>query len=326
MAVRAKKSGRILAVSAVLTLIPFCGACGTGQGSQDVAGGKLEVVATTTQIGDFVRNVGGDEADLHQILQPNTDPHNYEPRPSDVEITAGAKIIFENGDNLDHWMETVVDQSGGDPRVVDLGKNLPVNMPGETKGSEASTYDPHWWHDPRNAEAAVEHIRNTLIEADPNHREVYERNADIYEAEIKKLDDRIQVCMDKVPSGERKLVTDHDAFGYFANRYGITVVGAVIPSQTTQAQPSAKEVSDLIELIEKENVKAVFPESSLSPKLAETIAHETAASANNTLYGDTLGPRGTDGDTYLKMEAANATAMVEGFTGGQQSCNLSSGP
>src|SRR5262249_26208182 len=122
---------------------------------------------------------------------------------------------------------------------------------------------------------------------------------------------------------ERKLVTDHDAFGYFARRYGIDVIGAVIPSQTTQAQPSAKDVGELIELIEREGVKAVFPESSLSAKVADAIASQTGASADYTLYGDTLGPEGSPGATYLGMEAANADAMVRGFTGGERGCRLS---
>jgi ABC-type Zn uptake system ZnuABC Zn-binding protein ZnuA len=129
--------------------------------------------------------------------------------------------------------------------------------------------------------------------------------------------------MGNVPEDQRKLVTDHDAFNYFANRYGIKVVGTVIPSQSTEAQPSASETSDLISLIKSENVKAIFPESSVNPQLAQTIANETGASSNYTLYGDTLGPQGSDGDTYLKMEAANADSMVKGFTGGQQSCSIS---
>jgi ABC-type Zn uptake system ZnuABC Zn-binding protein ZnuA len=128
--------------------------------------------------------------------------------------------------------------------------------------------------------------------------------------------------MAKVPKAERKLVTDHDAFGYFAHRYGITVVGAVIPSQTTQAQPSARDISNLIALIKREHVKAVFPESSLNAKLAQTIARETGASADYTLYGDTLGPERSDGATYLSMEAANAEAMASGFTGGRLHCSL----
>ena len=131
-------------------------------------------------------------------------------------------------------------------------------------------------------------------------------------------------CLDSVPAADRKLVTDHDAFGYFANRYGIQVVGAVIPSQTTQAQPNAQDLSNLADLVRSENVKAIFPESSLSPKLAETIASETGATADHTLYGDTLGPAGSSGDTYLKMEAANANSMVEGFTGGQSKCEIAS--
>lgn len=300
-------------------------AVGCGGGSGEAAGGRLRVVATTTQIGDFVRQVGGGTADVHQILQPNSDPHDYEPRPNDVLKTAEAGLVFVNGDNLDGWMNDVVSESGGDPTVVDLGEGVPVEFLGEASDGETSEYDPHWWHDPRNAEAAVAQIRDVLIKADPENRGTYERNADDYTAKIEELDAGIRSCMDEVPADERKLVTDHDAFGYFAERYGIEVVGAVIPSQTTQAQPSSGEVSDLISLIKRENVKAVFPESSVNPQLAQTIARETDASADYALYGDTLGEAGSSDDTYIKMEAANADAMVKGFTGGEQSCSLRSG-
>jgi ABC-type Zn uptake system ZnuABC Zn-binding protein ZnuA len=199
---------------------------------------------------------------------------------------------------------------------------VPERLPGEESGEEASRYDPHWWHDPGNAEAAVREIRDALVRADPDRKAEFERNAERYLGEIRRLDRGIRECMDRVPEGERKLVTDHDAFNYFANRYGITVVGAVIPSQTTQAQPSAGETAKLINLIKKEDVKAVFPESSLNPNVAEQIARETGASSDYTLYGDTLGPEGSDGDTYLKMEAANADAMVRGFTGGEERCEI----
>ena len=313
-----------MAVLAVGLLAAGCGQGASGPGD-DLPGGKLSVVATTTQIGDFVRRVGGEDVDVHQVLKPNTDPHEYEPRPEDVEAAAGARIVFENGDNLDRWMGEVVEQAGGDPEVVDLGVSVPVKLPGESSGPEASKYDPHWWHDPKNAEAAIEEIRDTLVAADPKDRETYQRNAKTYLARLEKLDKGIESCMDKVPQGERKLVTDHDAFSYFAKRYGVDVVGAVIPSQSTQGQPSAKELSGLVSLIKRENVKAVFPESSINPELARQIARQTGASADYTLYGDTLGPKGSDGDTYLEMEAHNATAMVEGFTGGQQTCTIPAG-
>ena len=129
--------------------------------------------------------------------------------------------------------------------------------------------------------------------------------------------------MDTVPQQDRKLVTDHDAFPYFANRYGIDVVGAVIPSQTTQAQPNAQDLSNLADLVRNEGVKAIFPESSLSPKLAQTIASETGARSDYTLYGDTLGPPDSTGDTYLHMEEANADQMVRGFTSGSRGCEVS---
>jgi ABC-type Zn uptake system ZnuABC Zn-binding protein ZnuA len=285
-----------------------------GCGSSGSDSGKVSVVATTTQIADFAREVGGDAVDVHQILAPNTDPHDYEPRPDDVTTTAGAKVVFTNGDNLDAWMGKVVSDSGSDAKVVDLGAAVPVKLPGESSGSEASQYDPHWWHDPRNAEEAVRQIATRLSEIDPKDRATFDENVAAYLAKLRRLDAGIASCFEGVPASERKLVTDHDAFGYFANRYGIHVIGAVIPSQTTQAQPNAKDLTDLSELIKNEGVEAIFPESSLSPKLAETIASQTGASVGQTLYGDTLGPAGSSGDTYLRMEAANMEAMFQTFT------------
>jgi ABC-type Zn uptake system ZnuABC Zn-binding protein ZnuA len=310
-----RRVGLAAAVVAALALVAGCGGSGSSSG-------KLDVVATTTQIGDFARQVGGDAVDVHQILAPNTDPHDYEPRPEDVTGTAGAKIVFVNGDNLDAWMDKVVSDSGSDAKVVDLGASVPVNLPGESGGPEASRYNPHWWHDPRNAEEAVGEIASQLSELDPQDKAAFHANAEAYLAKLRRLDAGIARCMDTVPQAERKLVTDHDAFPYFANRYGIDVVGAVIPSQTTQAQPNAQDLSNLADLVRKEDVKAIFPESSLSPKLAQTIASETGASSNYTLYGDTLGPADSSGDTYLHMEEANADQMVKGFTDGRGGCEV----
>ncbi|HEY6654328.1 MAG TPA: zinc ABC transporter substrate-binding protein [Solirubrobacterales bacterium] len=301
---------RGLALAGAVGAVFLIAGCG-GSGSDS---GKVAVVATTTQIGDFAHEVGGDKVDVTQILAPNTDPHDYEPRPDDVANTADAKIVFENGDNLDAWMGKVVDDSGSDAKVVDLGASVPVKLPGESSGPEASQYDPHWWHDPRNAEAAVREITTQLSAIDPKDKATFAANAAAYEAKLKALDSGIAQCFQSVPASDRKLVTDHDAFGYFANRYGIQVVGAVIPSQTTQAQPNAQDLSDLADVVRSEHVKAIFPESSLSPKLAETIASQTGAKVGQDLYGDTLGPEGSSGDTYLKMEAANTEAMFQAFS------------
>lgn len=313
---RSRRRAPALALAALIALGALVAGCGSSASDR----GQLQAVATTTQIGDFVREVGGNAVAVDQILQPNTDPHEYEPRPSDVAGAAEAKLVFANGDELDSWIEQIVSDSGSDAEIVDLGAIVPERLPGESSGAEASPYDPHWWHDPRNAEAAVTAIERRLAAADPSHRRQFERNARAYLAKLRALDAGIAGCMKAVPPARRKLVTDHDAFGYFADRYGIDVVGAVIPSQTTQAQPSAKDLSALAQVIEREQVKAIFPESSLSPKVAEAIASQTGASADYSLYGDTLGPEGSSGATYLTMEAANANAMVRGFTDGRRGC------
>jgi ABC-type Zn uptake system ZnuABC Zn-binding protein ZnuA/ABC-type Mn2+/Zn2+ transport system permease subunit len=314
--------GRRAVAVAASSLVLLVAGCGSDNGSSAGTTGAIPVVATTTQLADIVRNVAGGAVEVRQILQPNSDPHDYEPRPKDIEATAGARVVFVSGDNLDGWMSQVVENAGGAPRVVDVGQGRPDTIPGESSGPEASRFDPHWWHDPRNVEYAVRRIRSALETADPSAAASIDRSAEVYLAKVRALDRGIGACMDRVPAGRRKLVTDHDAFGYFAKRYGISVVGAVIPSQTTQAQPSAGDLARLSALIRREGVKAVFPESSLNPKLARAIARQTGAAVGQTLYGDTLGPTGSSGETYLGMERANADAMVRGFTGGASGCEI----
>jgi ABC-type Zn uptake system ZnuABC Zn-binding protein ZnuA/ABC-type Mn2+/Zn2+ transport system permease subunit len=299
-----RRAAALAAAAGALALLTGCGDQTTGPSD------GVRVVATTTQLGDLARAVGGDAARVTQILRPNTDPHDYEPRPKDVQATADADVILVSGDGLDSWMGKVLDQGGADVTPLNLGRRAPVKRPD----------DPHWWQDPRNVEAVIPAIRDALATARPQQRATFERNAAAYLAKLRRLDASIRACVDTVAPAQRKLVTDHDAFGYFAARYGIQVVGALLPSQTTQAQPSAGDVAKLSEQIRRERVKAVFPESSLNPKLADAIARQTGARSDYTLYGDTLGPPGSDGDTYLGMERHNADAMVRGFTGGARGC------
>ena len=258
------------------------------------------------------------------MLQPNTDPHEYEPRPSDIEAAADAELVFANGDELDGWVGEIVDDSGSGAEIVDLGAAVPDRLPGSraaprrrsttrTGGTTHATPRPPC---ARSSAASPPPTPPTAASS--------KRNARAYLRRLRRLDRHLAGCFAAIPPARRKLVTDHDAFGYFAHRYGIEVVGAVIPSQTTQAQPSAKDLSELAKTIEAEGVTAIFPESSLSPKVAEAIARQTGANADHTLYGDTLGPAGSSGATYLEMEEANADAMVRGFTDGRRGCPPSS--
>ncbi|MEA2497247.1 MAG: hypothetical protein QOJ29_5158 [Thermoleophilaceae bacterium] len=296
-------------LAAAALLLGGCG--GNGGDSRPV------VVATTTQLADFARTVGGNAVDVHQILRPNTDPHEYEPRPADIQATANAKVVFASGDDLDSWIGKVVDQSGARAKVVVVGDAARTQLP----GSSGEKVDPHWWHDPHNAEAAVERIRAELDAAVPKAREAFDQRAAAYVRRIDVLDSRIARCFATIPTSQRKLVTSHDAFGYFAHRYGISVVGAIVPSQAAEGQPSAGAVAKLVDQVKREHVRAVFFESGAASKLAKAVAAQTGAIGNLRLYGDTLGPEGSPAGTYLGMERANADAMMRGFTGGKQGCS-----
>ncbi|HTU16403.1 MAG TPA: zinc ABC transporter substrate-binding protein [Solirubrobacterales bacterium] len=322
-----------LAVAA-LGLVLFAAGCGSGGGDD---GGPVKVVATTTQVADLVREVGGEQIEVTQILQPNTDPHDYEPRPSDVEAFVDAKLVFKSGGHLDEWTDQMIEDSGSDAAVVDLSANLPVELhagehshehDGEEAGHEeehsedGEETDPHWWHDPVNAKAAVGEIETALIEADPAAKSAFRTNAEHYEAQLATLNRTIAKCFGSIPAAERKMVTDHDAFNYFASRYGIEVVGAVIPALTTQAQPSAGDLAELERTIRDENVKAVFPESSVSKKLSDAVAGDTGASTEHELFGDSLGPEDSDGSTYITMIQSNANSIMLGLTGGERGCDF----
>ena len=362
-----------LATAAIAASLVIAG-CGGGGGGGESSTDKVRAVATTTQVADMVREVGGDRVEVTQILQPNTDPHEYEPRPSDAAAFAEAEIVFKSGGHLDEWSEQLVKDSGSDATVVDLSADLPVLLKGgeheheegaghseeahshqgekahsekghshegeKAHSEEAQPHDgekghseegdshgsgetdPHWWHDPINVSAATTEVETALIETDPAAKADFTANADAFRAQIETLNKAIAKCFDSIPAGQRKLVTDHDALGYFANRYDIEVVGAVIPALTTEAQPSAGDLADLERTIEEENVKAVFPESAYSQKLADAVARDTGATTEYSLYGDTLGPEDSAAATWIGMMQENANSMALGFTGGEQGCDF----
>jgi ABC-type Zn uptake system ZnuABC Zn-binding protein ZnuA/ABC-type Mn2+/Zn2+ transport system permease subunit len=368
----------------------FLAGCGSGGDSEGGTGKTVSVIATTTQIADVVREVGGDEVEVTQLLQPNTDPHDYEPRPSDVAAFPDADVVFINGGHLDEWVEELIEDSGSEARVVDLGMGIPVKLEGgedghghageEAKGEEhghaeekakgeehghdhggekakgeehghdhggekakgeehghdhggekakgeehghgEEEVDSHWWHDPTNIEAATARVAVVLGQLDPAGKSVFAENAVKYEEDLASLDGAIRACLGRIPEADRKLVTDHEAFGYFANRYGIEVIGTVIPALTTQAEPSAGDLAELEETIRSEGVKAVFPESSVPSTTAEAIARDTGASAEYSLYGDTLGPADSDAGTYIGMMEFNADQIAGGLSGGKVSCEF----
>jgi zinc/manganese transport system substrate-binding protein len=292
-----------------LALALVAGGCGDSDGENGAGGGATAVVATTTIAGDIVGNVGGDRVQVDTLVPADADPHDFEPRPSDAVALADAELVVKSGGDLDEWLDDLIENAGGDAAELTLLDS--VNAMGD---------DPHWWQDPRNAILAAEAVRDALAEADPDGRRAYERNADRYVSELRALDDEIERCMQRVPPEKRKLVTTHDALGYFAERYGVEVVGSVIPSLSTQAQPSAKEVDALVGQIEDEGVEAIFPEAAVSQRLEQAISRESGAEIGRELWADSLGDEGSGAETYVDAMRANADALAEGMSGGSVSC------
>jgi ABC-type Zn uptake system ZnuABC Zn-binding protein ZnuA len=289
--------------------------CGN-DGDSSAGGGDahLSAVATTPQVADLVSNVGGERVDLEGILSAGGDPHAFEPRPSDAAELTDAQVVVKSGGDVDSWLEELLDNAGADADVVSLIDYV------HTIQGEGEESDPHWWQDPRNAILAVAAIRDALIEADPEGGDTYRRNAAAYTRRLERLDSEISACMAKVPAGQRKLVTTHDALGYFADRYDVEVVGALIPSLSTQAQPSVKDVNTLVDQIRDEGVEAIFPETAINDRLEQAVSREAGADVGKALWADSLGPEGSTGDTYLKAMAFNTEAMVDGMTAGKVAC------
>jgi ABC-type Zn uptake system ZnuABC Zn-binding protein ZnuA len=236
------------------------------------AGKVLKVVTTTTQITDFSQNIGGADVKVYAVLKANVDPHDYEPTPADLDAIAKADVIVQNGVGLEKWFEDTIKNANPKGTLVDASQGVAI------RGGNGTA----------------------------------EEAAGDYTAKLDTLDTHVAAQINTLTN--KKLVTNHDAFGYYVDRYGLEFVGSVIPSFDSQAELSPTDILNLVAKIKTQGVKAVFSESSLPPKTAEAIAKEAGVQVVNggdALYGDTLGPPGSDGDTYLKMVEHNTKAIVD---------------
>jgi len=291
--------------------LAVCTLAFAGSGEGGGGNGRPVVVATTTQVADLVRGVAGDRVRVRSLLAANSDPHEYEVRPGDVKALARAPVVVRSGGDLDGWLTGAIDSAGAAAPVVDLLDRV---------GPEGD--DPHWWQDPRRAERAVGAIRAALSEADPAGSAAYEANARSAVRRLRALDAAVRDCLGQIPAAGRTLVTTHDALGYYARRYGLRVVGTVIPSLSTQGQPSAGDLAELADTIRRERVKAIFAESSVDASVEAAIARETGARVGRPLWADALGPPGSSGATYEGTIRANTSAIVEGLTEGRRTCTF----
>ncbi|MBO4161363.1 metal ABC transporter substrate-binding protein [Micromonospora antibiotica] len=316
------------AAAAALVLLGGC-----GSGDDDAPGGssapgatRLAVVATTPEVADFVRAVGGDDVTVTQIIKPNVDPHDYEPTPADIQAIGKAAVVVKNGVGLEEWLDQTIESAGFKGTVVDSSQGVTLREGGheedegheEESAHEGEEHDPHIWHNPLNAKTMVANIEKGLATADPAHAAAFADNLKTYTAELDKLDADNEAAFARIPADQRKLVTNHDAFGYYVDRYRLEFVGSVIPSLDTSAELSAKQLNDLVAKIKATGTKAIFAETSLPPKSAEAIAKQAGVKViggEDALYGDSIGPEGTPEGTYLGAERHNTQVIVTALGG-----------
>jgi ABC-type Zn uptake system ZnuABC Zn-binding protein ZnuA len=303
-----RRVGLVAACLAAL-LAAGCSGSGGGTGGRDGEPGRLRVVATTTQVADLAANVGGDRVRVSSLLKPGIDPHDYEPSPADIDAIAHADLVLENGVGLEAWLADTIDSSGFDGPVVDTSQGVRLRMVGGAP-------DPHIWQDPGNAERMAANIERGLAAAEPAAAPAFEANLAAYTRQLEALDAEVRRQLDSLAN--RKVVTDHDAFGYYLDRYRLELVGTVIPSFDSSAELSGRDIRDLVAKVRATRVRAIFSETTLPARAAETIGREAGVevvTGDDALYGDSLGPPGSDGDSYLKMVRHNTRTIVGNLSG-----------
>jgi zinc/manganese transport system substrate-binding protein len=280
------------------------------------AANLLKVASFSTVLTEIAEQVGGNHVGVAGLVKPGQDPHEYQPTPDDLRQAADANVILLSGKHLEHYLDKVQEATGGKAASLSVGDMLPnLKMkadPDEPQAKAAADRngmidDPHWWNSVANVEKAAVIVRDELVKLDPANRADYESNAKAYLAKLGELDQWAKRKVAELPRDKRKLVTSHDAFQYLAKDYGFRVYA--IEGVSTDTEPSNRHIAELIDEIKKQQVKAIFLENTLNPKVTVEITKETGAKIGGTLYADGLGEG--DGSTYDGMIRHNITTIVD---------------
>jgi len=276
----------------------------------------LKIASFSTVLTEVVQKVGANHVNVAGLVKPGQDPHEYQPTPSDLTQAADAKLILLSGKHLEHYLDKVQQATGAKAESLAVGDDLPtLKMKADPDEPQAKAEadqngmidDPHWWNSVANVEKATIIVRDALIKLDPDDRADYEKNARGYLAKLEALDSWAKRKVTELPRDKRKLVTSHDAFQYLAKDYGFKIYA--IEGVSTETEPSNRHVAELIDDIKSQQVKAIFLESSLNPKVSREITRETGAKIGGTLYADGLGAG--DGMTYEGMVRHNISTIVD---------------
>lgn len=279
-----------------------------------MAQAPVKAVASFSILGDMVKEIGGPRVAVATLVGPDGDAHVFQPAPGDAKAVAEAKVVFVNGLGFEGWMERLAQSAGfKGPMVVASSGIQPQTMVEEedekSKGNpqKSVVIDPHAWQDLRNGVIYADNIAKGLSAADPAGAETYKANASTYKKQLQELDSWVKAEIANVPKAKRRVITSHDAFGYFASAYGVTFLAPV--GVSTDAEPSAKGVAQLIRQIKQEKIKALFVENITNPKLVEQIGKETGVKLGGALFSDALSKAGGPADTYIKMFRNNVPLL-----------------
>jgi zinc/manganese transport system substrate-binding protein len=262
---------------------------------------RLNIVASFSILGDLVKNVGGDRVDVTTLVGPNGDVHVYDPAPADAKKIADAQLMIVNGFGLEGWLPRLLQASGGKAPIITATKGItPLRA-----GNDA---DPHAWQSVANAKIYVANIRDALAAADPADAPAFRANADGYLEKLDALDREVRAAMAKIPPARRKVISTHDAFGYFAAAYGIEFVAP--EGVSTESEPSARDIAAIISQVKTQKIPAVFLENISDPRLIQRIAAETGAKLGGTLYSDSLTDEKGEAPTYIELVRHNIKTLT----------------
>jgi zinc/manganese transport system substrate-binding protein len=299
-------------LAAIASLLPLSAMAQTAPSEQQSA--SLKVVASFSILGDFVREVGGSRVEVTTLVGANGDAHVYAPSPSDARKVAEAAVVVVNGLKFEGWIEKLIKASGTKASVVTTTTGIKTIKAAEEKdhGHSHGAVDPHAWQNAGNAKIYVANIRDALIAADPAGKDAYTANASTYIAKLDALDAEIKAAAHSIPVDARRIITSHNAFGYFAAAYGVTFVAP--RGVSTEAEASAQDVARIIRQIKAQKARAVFVENISDPRLSERIAKETGARIGGRLYSDALSAADGPASTYIDMMRHNIKTLSTALT------------
>ncbi len=307
MMLQYKKLTRVFWLVAIIGLI-FLSLSACMANDQDLENEKIHAWATTTIVGDAVKQVGGDLIDLEILIPAGSDPHAYAPTPQELARLSEADILFTNGVGLETFLESYLEDMAGGMRVVTVSED--VKLIHSENDDHGDAYDPHVWMDPGNVMVWIDTITRTLSELDPENIETYQVNSRNYLSKLNELDIWINDQINQVPIDNRKIVSDHNFLSYFAKRYRFFQIGTVVPGTSTLSEPSAQEMAELEDLIRNEDIRAIFVDSAVNPALSESISKDTDVKIVLLHSGSLSGPNG-DAGSYIDYMRSNVTSIVE---------------